>query len=616
MDEQLHSYFRLVSLLVCTPVLFYAGGPFLRGAWHSVRARTISMDVPVTLALLLAYSASVWNSLIGSGEIYFDSITMFLFFLTLGRFIQMTLRHRTAALTEAIGRQLPDYAHRIEGVDIQDVPVASLRITDTVLIRSGELCPADGVLTRGSASLDESLLTGESKPVTRQAGGSVTAGSLNVGSPIEVRITAVGTQTTLAHIVDLLRRAQTQKPHLSAVANVAAARFLALVLVGAAATCVAWLAIDPTRAFAATLAVLVAACPCAFAIAMPAALSAATAKLARDGLLITRPDAIEMLAGATHVVFDKTGTLTRGEVELEGIVVLADLSRQRCLEIAAALEIASEHPIAHAFANVAVTQRPSDVRVIAGGGIEGTIDGAPYRIGSSAFVHERLDAWRSGRLESAFTEIWLSDGKRDLAVFRLADAVRDSARRAIASLHLQDINVEILSGDTPSAVARVASQCGGVGSNSRCSPAEKLQHVQTLQRHGARVAMVGDGVNDAPVLGAADVSIAMGRGTALAQATSDMVMVAEDLEVVPRAVEVARRTLRIAKQNLVWSSSYNFAALPLAALGLIPPWVAALGMSLSSTVVILNAMRLLPHRSQTAEAKPNAASPIAGAVTA
>jgi len=620
MDPSLLHFFRIVSLLVSTPVMFYAGAPIFAGAWNSLRLRSVGMDVPVSIALVLAYTASVWNTLQNSGEVYFDSVTMFVFFLMLGRFVQMRVRHRTTGVTDALARQLPAYAHRVNGSTVEDVPVPGLRRGDLVLVRSGEILPVDGELVEGEARIDEAMLTGESLPVRHGPGDVLAAGTLNVQDPIHIRATQVASGTLLSHVVSLLQRAQAQKPAISRAADAAAARFLRYVLLGAGLTCALWLAIDPGRAFEATLAVLVVACPCAFAIATPAAMSAATAHLASKGLLVTRPDALEALANIDTVVFDKTGTLTCANLSLVGCTAMGLLGEDACRQIAAALELASEHPFAQAFARIELRDRAESVRSVTGAGVEGVVRGHRYRIGTPAFVaglaaaaasggaHESLDAiggigtpCRNDEspgttLDGAATTIWLGDEQTLLARFDLQDVMRPDAAASIAALRELGIDSRILSGDSEHAVSTVAADCGISEFNARCSPAQKLAEVQAMQTRGRRVAMIGDGVNDAPVLAAADISLAMGRGAALAQASADMLLMTERLQALPQAIVVARRTLRVARQNLVWSAAYNLGSLPLAALGVIPPWLAALGMSLSSIAVVLNALRLLPSR--------------------
>lgn len=598
MDPTLLKFFRTVSLLVATPVVFYAGAPIFASAWRNLQTRTLGMDVPVALALALAYGASFYNALWApGGEVYFDSVTMFIFFLTLSRYVQMLVRHRTVGLSDALARQLPDHAHRIELDGISDVPVAALHPNDVVLVRRGEIFPADGELLTARAHIDEAMLTGEAIPITRHQGEHVAAGTLNVGHPLQVRVLAAMTGTTLSHMVALLQRAQAQKPTMAKSADVAATRFLRYVLLAAGLACAVWLIVDPARAFSATLAVLVVACPCAFAIAMPAAISAATANLARRGVLVTSIDALEALARIDRVVFDKTGTLTRGDIVIRRCIPLGRLSETDCRDLAAALESASEHPLARAFRRPDDARVTEDVRSIPAAGMEGVIDGQRYRIGTEHFVAGLRGAADSIRDSSANgTVVVLGDAYEALARFELNDEARESATSAVASLQQLQVIPQVMSGDGETAVGQLAFQCGIQEYRARCSPEQKLAHVQTMQAIGHRVAMVGDGVNDAPVLGAADLAIAMGRGAALAQTSADMILVCENLDAIPQAVQLSRRMLRIARQNLSWSAVYNFGSLPLAAAGLIPPWLAALGMSLSSMAVVLNAARLLPRR--------------------
>lgn len=597
MDPVILNYFRIVSLLVATPVMFYAGAPILLSACNSLRTRSVGMDVPVAIALVLAYGASVWNTLRAGGEVYFDSVTMFIFFLTLGRYVQMSVRQRTAGVTDALARQLPSVAHRADGESVEDVPVTSLRIGDVIQVRRGEVLPADGQLLDREAELDEAMLTGESLPVRRRMGDQVVAGTINAGGPIRVSVRALGAETALSHIVSLMQRAQAHKPALARNADAAAAKFLRFVLLGAGLTCAIWFAIDPSRAFAATLAVLVVACPCAFAIAMPAALAAATASLGRQGILLTDADAIEALARVDYIVFDKTGTLTRGELQVSRCLPLEQISETRCLQIAAALERASEHPLARAFTSHHSGDAVEELETFAGQGVQGRIGGRLYRIGSPQFVSElHLDvSAHEPPAELAGSLVLLGDEECALAWFELTDSIRPAAAKVVHDLRSLGIEPSILSGDGHVAVETVAQQVGIVEATARCSAKQKLTRLLELQQRGKRVAVIGDGVNDAPVLAAGNVSIAMGRGAALAHASAGLVLVNDNLAALPEAVKLARRTLSIARQNLMWSAVYNFGSLPLAAFGLIPPWLAALGMSLSSVAVVLNSTRLLPR---------------------
>jgi Cu2+-exporting ATPase len=619
MDPTIREYMRLVSMLVSIPVALYAGWPFYQGAWHALRARSISMDVPVSLGILLAFVASVWNTLRGHGEIYFDSVTMFVFFLGLGRYVEMIARHRAGSVADALARLAPMTARRVRSGQAEDVQAVELAPGDELLVRTGEVFAADGTVLEGEGRVDESMLTGESTAIAKVPGTGVHQGTHNLGAPLRVRVTAVAGNTVLSGIVALLERAQAERPRIARAADRAAAWFLGRILVGAALVFAIWWYVDPSRAFAATLAVLVVTCPCALSLATPTALAAATAALARRGVLIARTDAVETLARATHLLWDKTGTLTRGLVRVEDVRALADVPSDRALAWAESLEQMSEHPIARAFLAAGEARGPaSDVGVHPGRGVEGVVEGRRLRIGTHDFVEELGTGPSPGPSVAADTatdaatpgESWVYLGGEHglLAAFRLTDPLRPEARDCVRDLAALGLPSEIVSGDESSAVARIAARCGIERRGARLSPADKLQRLKHLQAEGAVVVAIGDGINDAPLLRGADVAVAMGRGSALAQTSADLILVRDSLEVLPATVELARRTQRVIRQNLAWAILYNLAALPLAALGLIPPWLAAIGMSLSSVVVVLNAMRL----SRGSKPRPRAEWPGAG----
>jgi Cu2+-exporting ATPase len=512
-------------------------------------------------------------------------------------------------VSDSLSRLLPAAAHRITRTDagesIADVAVSQLRGGDVLLVRAGEVVPADGEILDACTRIDESMLTGESLPVARRPGERAAAGTINVDAPFRLQVSAVGASTILAGIVALLNRAQSERPRVTREADRTASRFLARVLIVAAVVCAVWLAVDPSRAFNATLAVLVVACPCALSLATLVAVASANAALARRGVLVTHADAIEGLAKVDRVVFDKTGTLTTGDVSISGIRVLRDTSSEHCLQIAAALEAASEHPIARAFSAAAAGNRlaVSDVQVSPGEGIDGVIDGHRYRIGTARFAARDAGPGQGNRLEDE-AGIVLGDGQGALALFSLSDAPRPESRHAVAALQSQGLAIEILSGDAPAAVARVAEACGIKTFAARQSPTDKLEHVRRLTADGGFAAMVGDGLNDAPVLGGSGVSIAMSRGSALTLASADIILVGDSLRALPGAFVLARRARGVIKQNLIWAAGYNLTAMPLAALGWVPPWVAAIGMSLSSIVVVLNSLRLMRETPEPRNIQP------------
>jgi len=610
MEADVRTYLRIVSLLVATPVMLYGGWPYFAGAARALAKRTITMDVPVGLGLMLAYSASVFNTWRHAGEVYFDSVTMFIFFLTVARYVEMVARHQSTQVSDALGRMLPATAHRFSSDDpeapVADVAVSQIVVGDRLLVRTGEVVPADGELTQGCTQVDESMLTGESLPVERTQGDRVTGGTINVGGPVRMCVTAAGRGTVLACIVALLTRAQSERPRITRAGDRFSSRFLARVLIGALLVCAFWCIVEPGRAFDATLAVLVVACPCAFSLATLVAVASANAALARRGVLVTNPDAIEGLAKVTRVVFDKTGTLTDGVVAISRCSPLGASSAAECLQIAAALEFGSEHPIARAFTDTDTgtgrgVPQAYDVQVVSGGGVTGIVNGTRFKIGTRAFASVATPPPSAIADEIGDAVVFLSSEEGDLATFTVADEARPESTRTVAALRGQGLGIEILSGDSAVAVRRLARHCGIGTFSARRSPAQKLERIRALTAQGEFVAMVGDGINDAPVLGGAGVSIAMSRGSALTLASADLILIGDSLKALPDAFSLARRATRVIRQNLVWAAGYNLTAMPLAAMGWVPPWAAAIGMSMSSIVVVLNSLRLIrsgrPHPS-------------------
>ncbi len=596
MDDDLRQFMRWISLIIATPVLLYSAQPFFASAWRDLRRRTLGMDVPVALAIGAAYGASVWATVSGSGSVYFDSATMFTFFLLAGRFLEMSARHRAGQAAEELIRLLPATATRLlDGGDSEVVSAAELRPGDRVLIRPGETMPADGAVIEGRSSVDESLLTGESMPRTRGSGDKVVGGTVNVDSPLHVAVEQVGADTVLSSIVRLLDRAQTEKPRIALLADRVAAWFVLALLVLAAAVFAWWWLHRPGDAFWVMLSVLVVTCPCALSLATPAALTAATGRLTRMGLLTTRGHALETLARATHMIFDKTGTLSYGRPQLLEVKPLGSVDRDHLLRLAAALEKGSEHPLAKALLD-AGPDAPAATALAAtpGMGVEGTVDNCRYRIGKPEYVIGLSGEGEGATAPGSDGLTWIALGNESglLGWFGLADRLRPEALQAIAALRDLGLQLVLLSGDAPEVVRRVAAELGIAQAHGGLLPADKLAYVRRLQTQGATVAMVGDGVNDAPVLAGAQVSLAMGGGTQLAHASADMVLLSEQLPQIAAGVRMARRTLRVIRQNLTWAVLYNGIAVPLAAVGWVAPWMAALGMSLSSLVVVVNALRL------------------------
>ncbi len=596
MDDIYEDFLRGVSLLVATPVVLYAGLPIFLGAFRDLRNGRPGMDVPVAIAIGGAYSASVWITFAGGPEVYFDSVAMFTFFLLTARYVEMAARHRANATTDALGRLVPSTAVRLGPDGEEEIPLRDVDVGDELLVRPGATIPADGCVLEGATSVDESMLTGESEPQSRGVGHQVVGGSLNLGSSIRMRVERVGQDTTVSHIGRLLRRAQSERPSLAKMADVVARWFVTIVLLAAATVFAIWWQIDPSRAFHITLAMLVATCPCALSLAMPTALAAGTNRLASEGLLVTRADALETLAKVTHVVMDKTGTLTEGRLNVVDIRPANGLDEAAAMALAAALEHHSEHPIASAFP--APSRFAAEhTEVTRGGGVQGMVDGRTLRVGRPDWVAELSGTTVTNDLQQG-AWIALGDERGLLASFRLADRLRPEAEQAVAALQSRGVTVEIASGDAEEPVATAARILGITTWHARMTPEDKLARLRQLQSEGAIVLMVGDGINDAPVLGGANVSAALNEGTALAQTTAGMILLGGKLNQLSDGLEAARRTLRTIRQNLALSACYNASMLPLAAMGFIPPWLAATGMTLSSLVVVLNSRRLAGKRPQ------------------
>ncbi|MCC5860405.1 MAG: heavy metal translocating P-type ATPase [Gammaproteobacteria bacterium] len=617
MEEVYHQFFRYVSMLVATPVVLYAAAPFFQRSWYDLRRGAISMDVPVSIAIGLGYLASLWYTFLGEGEVYYDSITMFTFFLLVGRYLEMLARHRTGDAADALARLSPQTARRLsaDGV-LEEVGVAELSVGERVRVLPGEAFPADGVLFSGQTRVDESLLTGESRPLSRRSGQRVIGGSLNLGSSVDVDIQRTGGDTLLSGIARMLHRAQAERPPMVLAADRVARWFVGGIIVIAATVFAIWWQIDPSRAFAITLAVLVVTCPCALSLAMPTALTVGTGAMARRGLLVTRAGSLERLARADTILFDKTGTLTRGRIRLAGVEPSPRCDEARALALAGALEAHSEHPLAAAFEEAGEMSRQPRPALSAeavsthpGLGLSGRIDGVDYRIGRRDFLVD----WVRGPLpaaddDDAGSQVLLADRDGLLASFRVSDDLRPEAAATVQALAGAGLRPELVSGDHAGAVAAVAGRLGLEHWQAGLLPEDKLARVRALQAEGRCVAMVGDGINDAPVLAGADVSVALARGTPLAQHSASIVLLGESLGPLAEGVRLSRRTLTIIRQNMALSVAYNLSALPLAAMGVIPPWLAAIGMSASSLVVVLNALRLGREGREPGQAEPAVAS--------
>ncbi len=589
------------SLTLTLPAILYGAWPFFRGAWRDLRLRRLGMDVPIALGLGAAFGASAWSTIVGAGTVYYDSVTMFIALLLVARYVELVARRRAGDAVESVARVRPAVAERLAGwpVDrsLTTVSAASLQTGDTVMVRAGGAVPADGTVLEGSAHVEEAMLTGESRPAPKAVGSPVLAGSIARDGALVVRVEAAGDATRLAAVLRLVASAAGARPRIARLADRVAGHFVLGLLVIAAAAGAAWLFVDPSRAFTVVFAVLAVSCPCALSLATPAALAAATGALSRRQVVITRPDALETLARVTHVVFDKTGTLTTGRIAVVGAYPRGDCGMAEALALAAALEDASEHPLAHAFREAAPGEgrpRVEALRTAPGEGVEGRLDGQRVRLGRIPYVAALTGTAPSvpADADPAATIVALGHESRGvLAVFALGDSLRAGAREVVGQLAARGVRTLLLSGDRAAAVEAVRAGLGIDAMVADALPGAKRATIAALQAGGGVVAMVGDGINDAPSLAQAQVSLSLGSATPLAQWTADVVVLSSRLDAIGDALAMARRAMRIVRENLAWACAYNLVAVPAAALGYVTPLVAALGMSASSIAVVLNAMR-------------------------
>lgn len=581
--------------LLTLPVMVFSAAPFLTGAWRSLTARRIGMDVPAALGMLVAFIASMGAAFDPGGvfghEVYFDSLTMFVTFLLGGRYLEMCARHQAErSLEDSFGR-MPDVALKINADgSASPISVLRLQVGDVVRVPVGEAFCADGMLTQGGTRVDEALLTGESAPVDKAPGDVVVAGSLNLGAPVTMRVDRLGADTRYEAIVAMVRGARTQRPAALSLADRWAGPFLWGVLALALGAAAVWWHIDPARSVWVAVSVLIVTCPCALSLAAPSALLSAASGMARKGLLLRRIEAIEGLAGMQALFIDKTGTLTQGggHVQMSRVNSGGCWTDAELREKAVSLARWSTHPLSRMLARDAGqggAQTWAELSEVRGEGLQGrAVDGAVWRLGK---------AWGAVESEGGLeAEAWLSCDGRTVACFHFPDVLRPDALESVRALERDGVRVSILSGDHPDRVMRMGSLLGLGVCRGGMSPADKLAAVREAQGRGLRVAMLGDGINDAPVLAQADTAIAMGAGAQIARAQADGVLVSNALGDLVRARRLARQALRVVRENLAWAAAYNLICVPLALAGMLPPWAAGLGMASSSLVVVLNSWRL------------------------
>jgi len=603
LSKEMEQLLRWASWVLSLPVILFSCGPFFSNAWRDVLHRRISMDLPVALGMLITFVVSSAGTFDPSGifghEVFFDSLTMFVFFLLAGRWLELRLRDRTAGALETLMNRLPDGVLRLKpDGEFERVPVRRLLVGDVIRVLPGEAFPADGVLLLGHTSVDEALLTGESRPLSRQVGDEVISGSHNLSAMVQMRVDRLGEQTRFGQMVKLMESASTSKPSLARLADTIAKPFLVGVLIAAGLACAYWWQTDPERALMVAVSVLIVTCPCALSLATPAAMLSAAGTLARRGVLVRRLDAFESLAAVDTVLFDKTGTLTSDAMVLNHVRVRQGLTPSEALSMASALAQHSLHPVSKAIVLAANSAdgskrwRAEHVTEFTGQGLRAQVTLADdsgsvrdLRLGSADFCGVP-------QTDGNPLQVHLSDAQGWLASFELAEAIRPDARDTVSALQRAGIQVHLLSGDASDAARRVAEKVGIANARGQCSPQDKLDFLRQAQLQGRKVAVVGDGLNDGPVLAGAHVSFAFGQAVPLAQAQADFLVSSSRLANVADALLLSRRTLKIVRQNLAWAAIYNAICVPLAVFGLLPAWLAGLGMASSSLLVVLNALRL------------------------
>lgn len=674
---------KLASLLLTMPVMLFSARPFFASAWRDWQNRHVGMDLPVAVGISATFAASVWATF-RHGPVYYDSVVMFVFLLLGARWLEARVQARSGQALRALTDLAPAMAERyridcamgaaeenvaggadlavasLAGAEVEAVPVADVRVGDVLRVRPGSQFPVDGMIIEGVSSVDEALMTGEARALSKGVGDAVLAGALNLTGMLAVRATRVGSETRFAALLQMMHSAAQHKPRLVQLADRHASRFLLLVLLLSACAGLFWWQLDASRAMMIAISVMVVTCPCALSLATPGVMAAALGQMAQHGVLVVRGSALESMARASHFVFDKTGTLTTGQLQLlEQHWLVQD---DGVMSAVAQLAAGSLHPVAQALARglpspLAGLPALEAVQELAGEGMQAIWQGRTIRLGRADFVqagkdpaaetaipaaktvgkagtgqtscqatYQSMDQSRGQSMgqtvEQAVNPTALPtanpvdndasmvyvgvDGKL-LGWFILQDQIRPDARELIASLQAEGKQVHILSGDRPEVVASMAAAMGlpAWQAQGGLLPQQKYRIVQQMQQSGAVVAMIGDGMNDGPVLSLADVSIAMGHGAPISQARSDVVLISSRLADLQYALRVATFGLKLIRQNLGWAVLYNLLAIPAAMAGILAPWQAALGMSLSSLWVVGNALRVLRLRPETGQSQPN-----------
>ncbi|MBL4774019.1 MAG: cadmium-translocating P-type ATPase, partial [Alcanivoracaceae bacterium] len=591
MDPSIKRFFLLVSLLVATWVYIYSGKTFLQNAYRDLTNKHLGMDVPVALSISLAYIASTWNVLTANGEItYFDSLAMFIFFLLAGRFVEMTVRHQGMSANDALGSMIPSSVNLIKGKEEVTIPYDLIVKGDVIKANAGDVIAIDGKVVAGKASINESMITGESKSIKKTSGDVVMAGSLIDSGTIKIKSTALGEETILASLRQLLENAQLHKPKTLLLVDKIASWFVAIVLLLATLTAIYYVNYQPDKTMLTVLAVLVATCPCALSLATPAALTAASVRLMKSGVLINNLDAISKINKIKNWYFDKTGTLTEPFMSLVKTHTMGTKTEQQVTKIMGALEHNSSHPIASAFNDYYDNKMLiSDFKERPSTGVQASMGKDVYRAG----IREWCENGANIVIKTNHTVIFLSQNNKIIAAFELENKLRKGSKKLIKQLQINNNCVAILSGDKMAAVTSIARSLKIKDYYSEQTPEQKINLIHQQQDQSKPTIMIGDGINDAPVLAQSDVSISFTQGSQLARAASDLIIMGNTLTSIRSILMISQKTNNIIKQNIIWALIYNLSVTPLAIMGYLTPWMAAIGMSISSLFVVLNAKRIL-----------------------
>ncbi len=596
-----------ILLILTTPVMFISGRRFFKGFWVTANHLTADMNTLVAVgtgsAFVYSLVAVLFPEWLGVVEqhVYFDTSATIITLILLGRLLETTAKNRAAdAIKKLLGLQ-PKTAHVLRREVEQDIAIEEVRVDDVVLVRPGEKIPVDGIVTKGFTTIDEAMVTGESLPVEKNAGERVIAGTINYNGSIEFKATAVGKQTVLAQIVKLVEDAQGSKAPIQNLADKIASVFVPIVIGIAVLTFVLWYffgGIGFTAAMIHFVAVLIIACPCALGLATPTAIMVGTGKGATLGILIKNAESLERARKIQTMIFDKTGTITEGKPSVTDIMAFSGFNEMLILKYAASLERKSEHPLARAIVDHAAKTHlalaePESFQSAAGVGVTGIVDGAVVAVGNGALLKADVDPLLMQKLtgEGKTPILVAIDGKL-AGLIAVADTIKPTSMDAIRTLYAMRIEVIMMTGDNKATANAIASKAGIDRVIAEVSPQDKARHVKTVQSEGKSVAMIGDGINDAPALAQADVGIAMGTGTDIAMAAADITLMRGDLNGIVTAIRLSSRTIGTIKQNLFWAFIYNIIGIPLAALGMLNPMVAAAAMAFSSVSVVSNSLRL------------------------